>query len=306
MKLALILSASCLAAGLPSAASEAVGSKVRIPQTGAYLSVRLDAANVSGRGIPGTAEFKQLPAFNRLMGRDMAYIPIFLQFGKTLPLESLATADRLGGIPLIDLGCGDVDAIGGGRHDHYLTALGRTIKAFGKPVFVRWYWEMNHRSHGSKSCNAYGNGRRFISAWQHVWNVLRNVGADNASLVWCPGAAGELGVPYYPGDRYVDWIGGDAFLRGLPRKPDFVGVFDAWYAEWSGHGKPMMIGATGAPAADQVKYLTDIQTKLPAKYPRIKALNYFHSMGNNGNFTLRGPGLAAFKTLANRPYFQQF
>ncbi len=283
-----------------------MASNVPIPQTGAYLSVRLDSANVSGGGIPGTAEFKQLPAFNKLMGRPMAYIPIFLQFGKTLPLESLATADQLGGIPLVELSCTDVGAIAAGTNDPYLAALAKTIKAFGKPVFVRWYWEMNHLSRSSKLCNAYGKGRRFISAWRHIWKVFHRIGADNISLVWCPGAAGDLGVPYYPGDAYVDWIGGDAFLRGTPRKPDFRRLFDAWYAEWSGHGKPLMIGATGAQAADQVRYLTDIQTLLPAKFPKIKALNYFDAMGNNGDFTLTADGLAAFKTLANAPYFQQF
>ena len=197
-----------------------------------------------------------------------------------------------------------MDAITARTNDPYLTALAKTIKAFGKPVFVRWYWEMNHRSHASKLCNAYGNGPGFISAWRHIWRVFQNVGADNISLVWCPGAAGELGAPYYPGDAYVDWIGGDAFLRDTPRKPDFRTLFDAWYAEWSGHGKPMMIGATGAQAADQVKYLTDIQTLLPVKFPKIKALNYFDAWGNNGDFTLTAAGLAAFKTLANTPYFQ--
>lgn len=306
MKVALILSASFLAACLAGGASDAAGSNVPIPRTGTYLSVRLDSANVSGRGIPGAPQFKQLPDFNRLMGRRMAFIPIFLQFGRTLPLESLTTADRLEGIPLIELGCSDVDALAAGTNDRYLIDFARTIRSFGKPVFVRWYWEMNHRSRSSKHCNAYGNGRRFISAWRHIWRVLDNAGADNISLIWCPSAAGTGSAAYYPGDRHVDWIGGDSFLRGTVRKPDFDGVFDAWYAEWYPHGKPMMIGATGATAADQVKYFADIRVRLPTKYPRIKALNYFNAMGNNGNFTLRGEGLAAFKILANTPYFRQF
>ncbi len=280
-----------------------MGSNVPVPQTGAYLAVKLDAANVPGGGIPGAAEFAQLPAFNTLMGRPMAYIPIFLQFGKTLPLESLATADGLGGIPLVELTCSNVDAVTAGTNDPYLTALAKTIKAFGKPVFVRWYWDMNKLSHLSKLCNAYGNGPGFISAWQHVWRAFQNVGADNISLVWNPGAAPGLGAPYYPGDAYVDWIGGNAFLHDRPRKPDFRTLIDAWYAEWSGRGKPMMIGATGAQAADQVKFLTDIQTLLPVTFPRIKALNYFDASGNNGDFTLSAAGLAAFKTLANTPYF---
>ena len=305
MKVALILSALFLAACFPGGASGAIGSNVPIPATGTYLGVRLDSTNVSGAGIPGAAEFAQLPAFNALMGRHMAFIPIFLGFGRTLPLASLTSADQLAGIPLVDLSCTEVNAVTAGTNDAYLTALAGTIKSFGKPVFVRWYWEMNKNdiTHTSQGCDAYGNGPGFISAWKHIWTVLHNAGAANVSLIWCPSANDASSATYYPGDIYVDWIAGDGFNRNKPNASTFDAVFGPWYAQWSAHPRPLMIGSTGAVAAVQVKYFSDIRTEFPVKYPKIKALNYFDAWGNNGDFTLQGAGLTAFKTMANTPYF---
>ena len=277
-----------------------------IPASGAYLGARVNVQNVVGAGkAPGAQEFAQLANFKLSIGRSVDFLPVFVSFGTDIPQTSLVTVDQNGSIPLIDLSCGNVDEINSGRADAALTNEATALKTFGKPAFIRWYWEMNKNdtTHTSHSCNAYNNGPAFIAAWKHIWMIFHNVGATNVAFVWCPSANSQYSAQYYPGDAYVDWIGGDGFLRDKANAPNFDGVFRDWYAEWAGHGKPMMIGATGALAADQPRYFQDIAQLLPTKYPQIKALNYFDATGDNGDWSLQGAGLAAFKTLANTPYF---
>lgn len=296
----------------PSANAPSPGRLGTIPTTNSpggipdavLLTARADSGTIVGPSgsLPGQAEFTLLPAFITKMGRPMAFIPIFLPMGQTLPIESLQRADALGARPLIDLGCAAVGPTAAGANDAALAALAATIKAFGKPVFVRWYWEFSHAdpAHTTRSCDAAGNGPGFAAAWRHLAGVLK--AAPNVSLVWCPSAGDKGAALYYPGDDVVDWIGGDGFARDPGAT--FDSVFGAWYAAFASHGKPMMIGATGAIASDQQSYIDEIRLELPSKYPLIRAVNYFNAAGGNGDFTLVGSGLDAFKALAADASFQ--
>ena len=82
----------------------------------------------------------------------------------------------------------------------------------------------------------------------------------------------------------------------------FQHAFGQFYGEWAAR-KPMMIGATGAPGADQLPYIRGMQQMLPSLYPLIKAVLYFHAPGDSGNWSLTSNGIAAFRTLAHTPYF---
>ncbi|MBA3789100.1 hypothetical protein H0X32_01740 [Patescibacteria group bacterium] len=279
----------------------------KIPATGTYLGARVNPGGIAGdkNDIPGAGEFQQLPIFNASIGRSLAILPIYIGFTNPIPQASLLASDKNGSIPSIELSCANVEEILSGKDDAALTAEATALKTFGKPTFMRWYWEMNKNdsSHTSRGCDAYNNGANFIAAWKHIWTIFHRVGATNVAFVWCPSAGSSDTAQYYPGDTYVDWIAGDGFSRDKANKPGFDEIFGPFYNQWVGHNKPMMIGATGAQAADQVKYIQQIQTELPTKYPQFKALNYFDANGNNGDFSLQGAGLTAFKTLANTPYF---
>ncbi|MBA3789185.1 hypothetical protein H0X32_02190 [Patescibacteria group bacterium] len=295
--------------GIPPPGSGVTGNLIppKIPTTGAYLGARVNPENVTGASndVPGSKEIAQLATFNAAIGRPLAFLPVFIPFTDPIPQEALTPIDQNGSIPLIDLGCANVEEINSGKDDAAITAEANAMKTFGKPAFMRWYWEMNKNdiSHTGRSCDAYNNGPAFIAAWQHIWKIFHDVGATNVAFVWCPSAGSVSTAQYYPGDAYVDWIAGDGFDREKRNATNFDGIFGSFYTEWVGHNKPIMIGATGALPVDQVAYLQEIQQKLPQKYPQIKAINYFDSGGNNGDWTLQGPGLAAFKTLANTPYF---
>lgn len=98
-------------------------------------------------------------------------------------------------------------------YDDLIWAVGRVIRDFGDPVFVRIGFEFNG------SWNGYHPGI-YPKAFRKFVDLLRAEGADNFATIWCyepngPGdfdAVGSDGQPlWYPGDDYVDWFGIDLF-----------------------------------------------------------------------------------------------
>ena len=210
------------------------------------------------------------------------------------------------------------------------------LQAYGAPVFLRWFWEFNILgSHADADCLTKDvpmvhnlQYKEFIAAWQRIYDIFENVPfyvdpnthqltpsgvqASNVSFVWCPGVAGSQPVLplMYPGDSYVDWICVDGYDRsGLPGDA-FASDFQAFYTKWSNHTSPqthgpmpIMIGETGALAADQPDYLRGLG-QVVARDTDIKAVVYFDGTSGAGTrWTLSGPGIASFQALGAQPWF---
>ncbi len=286
-------------------------TKPAIPTKGSYLGAWVNPSGQKSTGDPqqpnnSQAELDQLPAFNAAIGAHLQILHVFSGFSAPLPNQALSHVLADGSTPLLDWGCSDVAAIASSKDDSIITSYAQGLKTFGHPVFLRWYWEMNHVDHHS-NCGAGTNPAAFVSAWQHIWTIFQKQGATNVAFVWCPGGSRNTAA-FYPGDRYVDWIGNDHFDdQGAPTTGTqaVTNVFGAFYQEWSGHGKPMMIGATGATPTDQPGYLQGLQAAFPTTYPAFKALMYFDAPGGNGKgpWHLQGGGVTAFGALATDPYF---
>jgi hypothetical protein len=107
--------------------------------------------------------------------------------------------------------------ISSGKYDTYIRRWARDLKAFGKPVFLRFAQEMN----GSWYPWCAGvNGNRasdYVAAWRKCVNIFRNEKAMNVHWVWCPTIVGAGSTPIaslYPGDSYVDYAGFDGYNGG--------------------------------------------------------------------------------------------
>jgi beta-mannanase len=212
-------------------------------------------------------------------------------------VADLAAITANGSIPLLDWGCADNGTqVASGADDEQITAYAQALKAFGKPVFLRWCWEMNL----VESHPEVGGPSGFVTAWVHIWTLFHQVGATNVSFVWCPALTGVDPAPYYPGNPYVDWIGVDGYDRS--GTSTFADIFSAFYQQWAGHGKPMMVAETGSASADQADYLQSVGSGMPT-LPQFKAIVYFDAGGPAANWQLQGSGLAAFGVLARDPYF---
>jgi Glycosyl hydrolase family 26 len=236
-----------------------------------------------------------------------------------------------GRIPMISqgdsgfTGTNILDAINNGSQDAIIRAHADHIKAFGKPLFYRLFWEMNgdwepyNEAHTSTPGTHDGTDK-YVRAWRRIHDIFQQEGATNAAFVWCPNAsdgpktAENHWTRYYPGDAYVDWVCADGYNRGTARSwsswETFESDFAAIYADYP--QKPFMVGETSSveQGGDKAQWIRDTANTLKTKMTRIKAFVWFS----------RGPGaqspedwradssassLAAYAAMGADPYFKQ-
>lgn len=285
-----------------------------IPNNKAYLGAFINPEHLGlgeSGSIPGSNVIQQLPAFNQLIGQHVAIVHFYAPMKTPLPTSTLNSIYANGSIPMISWGCADVSAISAGQYDNTINSYANGLKAVGKPVFLRWYWEMNQMNAAGKTpagsnCNGYNNGPGYIAAWRHIYTLFHKDGATNVAFVWCPGYSGGNFSTYYPGDQYVDWIGLDRYERTTngQKMLSYSDMYSSFYQEWIGHNKPYMIAETAAMgSSDQSQYISSIISQA-SSLPNIKAFVWFDSTGPAGDWSLQGNGVDGFKSLAQSTYFQ--
>ena len=228
-------------------------------------------------------------------------------WGDTFPTWRQPWDFSNGRIPMISWGKQRADEILSGADDAYIAARADGIKALGKPVFLRWFWEM------AMSDNlAYSQSpAAYVAAWRHIHAIFTARGATNVAWVWCPNASSfRTGTAqrYYPGDDVVDWICADGY-NFYPDSSyrEFEPIFADFYAWASQRPKPLMIAEYGdqqAGPGQRAAWLNAAHAALVQKFPRILAVVYFHSDSEH-DWTLDAEpdALAAFRRMALDPYF---
>ena len=303
-----------------------------IPTAGAYIGAWVNPLDLKDQNLPGSVEIMQLPTFVSHIGKTPSILHIFLpglswastNSGAGGPLQQvLNQIVENGAVPMIDLPCDvSMDDIANGDttiRSEFIT-LANNLATWPHPIFLRWDWEMNNAP--NPKCTDGMNPAKFVPAWQNIWKWFHPSPpasiAPNVAFVWCPSAAGggPNGVrdDFYPGDRYVDWIGGDAFDRSdeTPNffSTDFQNLYDHYYTGYITAGKtpkPILVGATGATPQYQSQFILAIQQTLPTDFPGIKAVIYFDAPGNvpgpDTSLSLTGSGFGAFTSLVDSSVF---
>ena len=127
-----------------------------IPQNGAYLGAWVNPAKGTSGG--GSTFVSQLPQFQSDLGGKLpGILNFYADFLSPLPLTDLQAIEAKGSIPLISWGgagsCASSSipagqyssGIASGQYDQEITQFANSLKAFGYPVFVRWFWEIEPR-----------------------------------------------------------------------------------------------------------------------------------------------------------------
>lgn len=192
-------------------------------------------------------------------------------------------------------------AIANGQWDAYLNAWGAAAKAYGKPVIVRYAWEMNLKNFpwgewapGVGYYNVGNTPENYVKAWQHVHDVVRkNQGATNAKFLWAPWA----GAPqkWYPGNNYVQYVGFDRYSNAenpatdLSMEELFSTPIKQLRMRTSGDEnkeskKPIIVAETGISQVygkdKRSNWLRNGLSSIYNKYPDVTAIIYFN-IGNN-------------------------
>jgi hypothetical protein len=197
-----------------------------------------------------------------------------------------------------------------GRDDAYLYALGRDFARYGRPVYLRLFSEMNNAANPYSAYDANGRARGaahthywFRQAWRRVDLIvkggrvatvngrLRRLGLPrlhgvrvkrlarpHVALQWVPMTAGSPNIggnrpaAYWPGGRYVDWIGTDFYSR----YPNFAGLARFYTTRRFGN-KPFVFGEWAMWGRDDPAFMRQFFGWVAA-HPRVRMLAY-----NQGN-----------------------
>jgi len=176
-----------------------------------------------------------------------------------------------------------LEAVARGDYDFYIDAWATDAARFGRPLFLRFAHEMNdpYRYPWGPQNNTK---EAFIAAWRHVRGRFDAAGAHNVIWTWSPHIAAPYWDLYYPGDAYVDWVATGVLNFGIigvqwSQWWTFDDIFAERYPQLAAFGKPIMIAEFGSLAVggDRADWYRSALTDLPARYPAVKAVLFFHT-----------------------------
>lgn len=162
-----------------------------------------------------------------------------------------------------------------------LTTLYRMIvdlkASYNVPVFIELYPITSNIS----------NPTLYKATYQRAYEVIHKY-LDQAVIVWSTEDSRTYDMPlYYPGDRYVDWVGLNVYIpRYKYQEPyHFTGAeaLDFWYKNFQ-KKKPMMLSSLAISHFSRVDYTYTVQeathqldyfyNEVTAAYPRLKSILY--------------------------------
>jgi hypothetical protein len=178
-----------------------------------------------------------------------------------------------------------------GDYDSFITQFAEAAKSWGHPFFLRFDWEMNGNWF-VWGANTNGNSpAEYVAAWRHVHDIFTQVGATNATWVWCPNNGNAQGsianlASFYPGDAYVDWTCLDAYNAGSGSGSGSGSGWQSWdqiagptYSAITqiAPSKPVMVGEFGSSAqgGSRPAWLSQMLNEIPTNYPDIHAVVLF-------------------------------
>lgn len=192
-------------------------------------------------------------------------------------------------------GCKDrtysLDKLLAGDFDADLAQYARDAAASGIPLLAEFGTEANGDWFPwSGPCN--GGPRVFRAAWRHVVSIFRANGAANVTWVLHLDASDPRTIAaYYPGKRWVDWVGLSAYGAQVPSDPwtSFRSVFAPAYAALAraAPGKPIALlefGVVVERGHDKAAWIAAALHEVRSgRYPRLKAVSYWDSNWTNGS-----------------------
>jgi hypothetical protein len=197
-----------------------------------------------------------------------------------------------------------LDRIIKGDFDPQLSAWAKDAARFGKPVMAEYGTEVNGdwspwngSYNGAGTTTGFGDPtkpdgpERFVAAYRHIIDVMRQQKAYNVSWVYhvdaisSPDVAWNSMAAYYPGDGYIDWLALSAY--GAQDSSDDQGqsfreLVDAGYPVLAkvSPAKPIIIAEMGTDVRNTVMSpvtwskaaLTDLFAK---RWPRIVGFSWW-------------------------------
>jgi len=203
----------------------------------------------------------------------------FSKFRNLNSFKILNEIGKCGGIPMInwkpmkDTTGKIYEDISNGRYDDYLQHSAEMFRKFKSPVFLSFdngFDQMDQKPVNSKNLSA-----KFIVAWQYIYTFLNDLGVSNLTWVWNPRYA--TSASFYPGEKFVDWIGVSCLNYGDNVSDNdwysFSQLYTTYRKSYGAYQKPVIITEFGTSIGpDQPMWVKDGLKDIAEKYHEIKSL----------------------------------
>lgn len=277
---------------------------VYVPPTGALFG-----SWVKPRAITQPGRIEAVSTWEATLGRQLDIVHTYKRLDEPFFTDSDVTFGARSTLMLSWAG-GDSRSVVSGRHDALIRERARQVRNYGKPLLLRYRWEMDRPNLQATMWSP----EDYVAMWKHVRSLFAAEGVRNAAWVWCPTIEGfERGnaPSFYPGDDQVDWVCVDVYsgARFVPLGDHLRPFFRFAAARPS---KPVMIGEFGVarqyPSSQRAAWIRNGAAVFKAN-PQVKAVLYFESDPEDrkadGMFSITddAPALAAFREMAADPYF---
>ena len=261
-------------------------------------------------GLQGMSESAALALRREQLGREQRIVHVFYAWHDTLP-DHLSWLPKRA-YPMISWRGTGHGPILNGSSDGQIARNARRLRRFGRPLLLRWGWEMNGSWYAWSAAHNGDDASGYVRSWQRLHDIFREEGADNVSWVWSPNwndspdEAWNRMDEYYPGDTYVDWVGVSGYnLRRETPQTLFKPIYDAYTSR-----KPLMITEVGAQdrggrtKADWI----DLFSAWCRQNPGVGAVTWFDTDTHPGyhekwRIDTDPESLAAYRRMARHPHF---
>jgi hypothetical protein len=322
LALVLLLSLCGAGCGSPSRVVRAAASPSPSPGAGVSASPSEAAVSTAGpRPVEGKVmlgaylELKNMTLTESLalrrsqLGRGMRILHLYFNWTDGLVDPIGVVPD--GCIPMLSWSpLPSYASVTDGSQDALIRRQASAIAAYGKPLFLRWGWEMNGNWFPWSGAKNSSRGTGYIAAWRHIHDIFAEEGATNVAWVWSPNYFSQPAqawndmTKYYPGDAYVDWVGTSGYSYGR-ELPEYL--FGRTYRTYASR-KPVMISEVGVSESGgttRPDWIRALRVWIVA-HPGIDALVWFDTdtyKGTNWRLDTTAAAMAAFKELADDPHF---
>jgi hypothetical protein len=193
------------------------GKKIQPPENGCLVGLHRHYATIRPNGELSRDTGRVIDYYQQLLEKKPAFFSLCCVIGLTyFPQEEMESLVTKGVIPnIVPFYKVHLDDIAKGSYDTAIETVAKQATQYGKQHKGFFYTPMSEINIPVWPWG--GQPSRAKKAWQHTWQIFEDQGTNEyATWVWeikCPFGNIDPPEPYYPGDKYVDWIGLSASSR---------------------------------------------------------------------------------------------
>jgi cellulose synthase (UDP-forming) len=162
-----------------------------------------------------------------------------------------------------------------GRYDTVISSFATQLGSLDKPIFLRLANEQAGSNRSLfNSANYTPEDSKIV--WQYLHTKFEEAGADKVIWVWNPPNAISA-KDYFPGNKYVDWIGINVIDTSLNRLQTDLYSFDSLYRPYHSlqlfkSGVPVMLLNILPPDSNTSKWWSNTWTTIDTAFKEIRSV----------------------------------